>query len=253
MKIMLTFLLFSFVYFLGLYENPKNSRTVGYVSGKVFDLDGTPISDASITLFNNNKKYEGKTDSKGFFYLKVPSGNYTLRAWKSTFYESYRSNFKVKPNSKIFFDINLIFYELIEIRKYGMKGKLSKTCIITDPVTIKKISNKAEQKTVQDILIQFGKEIPVKSKKRYSRIGVSYGNCKRIEEELLTGNFSNDRFLQVVTTYGDKTIYSDSVVYDNNNQSLTFEGNVSIQTGKERVKINTAILNMAGVQDKLRY
>jgi hypothetical protein len=94
MKIILLFNLI-FLVSIGFAQNHENNQLVGNIS----DYGNLPINSVIVTLYNDNKLYQTKSDSFGNYCIKnIESGVYSI-TYKNDFMYLKYYNFSIDSNS----------------------------------------------------------------------------------------------------------------------------------------------------------
>jgi Carboxypeptidase regulatory-like domain len=236
------------IYFLILlFSSTLSAQSVdsSIVKGKVVDIDENPISNAVITFVSSkNSHFETLTDTKGNYRMSVSSGNYQMKVWKKTFYESYRSQFRSDGKTELVFNFTLIFYELTEFRNGGVTGKnSSRHCFCSDLIVTERLAIKhPKQPEINEILVQHAGRTTLNEIVQFSNVGILSGDCEKVEADLDNRSFVNNRQFPIIVTYNTRTLISDKAFYNPATNVLTMEKNLFvIENGNKILAIKASI------------
>jgi len=224
----------------------KPVGTTAKITGKVVDINGVAVSGALITLSGSNGELQRSTDSSGDYSIEVGEGLYTIKAWSPGFWDSKRSTFRVRDNSAIQFDFQLIFYELARLNSAKNGTAAERICTCSIPLNTRLLRLPVpDANGIHDAIISYGGEPSPGSDDRieFGSISIAYGPCDRVEREVNSGPLSNDRSVQVTLTFDRMTLKSDKLFYDPNTSTFTAEGSASLKNDNENKTAKTIILS----------
>jgi hypothetical protein len=203
----------------------------GTLEGTVADMDGRPISGASIKLVGTQGRFETLTNGSGAFSTSLPVGKYSMRAWGRGFYDVGFANIEIARDKKARFNITLVYYELARLNlfKAGMSTTL---CTCAKPPTFER----RVRDDGQTFVIVFGeKSVSEDGSIEYSGVPISYGDCDRVEKEAAFGPLSKDRILQPYVQNGTTVVWADSIREKEN--KIEFFGNITVDENGTRLNL----------------
>ena len=104
MKLIFSAIIFALVFSISSFAQSSTSKrkTVGKISGVIFDESNAVVLDAKIVVAGKNFKREIKTNESGYYEIWLPRGKYELRVPEQKgFYSSARKLFFIMPNKTI--------------------------------------------------------------------------------------------------------------------------------------------------------
>lgn len=229
------YLLLSFAMVAALVTTgPMQVQEAGVVRGTIrfVTIDQSPLHGATVTLEGEGTKQQVQTDKQGAYEIRVEPGTYHVSVDGPSYKKTKRAVFRVRKSMIVTIDLELVPRTIVDrIRPPDWKPAKPPIKGVVDGEEVPfKDKNFTVAGDPHELMIRYGKWDESGEVFTYEGAPVHY--------EMTTGEES--KFLPVMVTFDFLTIYANKACYDSKTQRLTADGNVIVEDGKHRKRVQHA-------------